>query len=99
MATLDAIFERQLLKLMHADVRKAFPQIKDLRAAAGVTGDGRDWFVEIDVPDLPRFSHECRAYSATEARYLAWSAFMARHAPEESFSEIMNRRAARAEAQ
>lgn len=77
---INTIFTQRLLTMMHADVRKAFPQIKNVVAVCSVTKPGRDqWFAEIMVPHVPRFTVDVRACNAFEARYKAWVAFMRKH--------------------
>lgn len=74
---LNTAFDRALLKRVHADVRQAFPQIRNLTDAAGVTTHRTGHhFVEITVPRLPRYVWEGRAYDRYEARAKAWQAFM-----------------------
>jgi hypothetical protein len=82
----DTIFCRLLLKRMHQDVRKAFPEIRNVVQCVGVTTSGRgQWFVQISAfNDRPAFNFDCRAYNATEARYKAWSAYVEKYAPEHS---------------
>lgn len=81
----QSAFARSLLNVVHADVRKAFPKIKNIIAACGVTnhlrGNRPQWFAEIDVPSQQPFSWEGRADSATEARAKAWQAFLNERAP------------------
>lgn len=77
MADINTIFCRKLLSLVHADARKAFPQIKNVVQACGVTTWRRgQWCAEIDVPGRQRFFWEGRAESATEARANAWRALL-----------------------
>lgn len=83
MADINTVFCRRLLQIVHADVRKAFPQIGHLYQAASATctlatATRKQWFVEIDVPGRTRFTWDGRAYSATEARAKAWQALLAR---------------------
>jgi hypothetical protein len=97
---INTAFTRRLLTLMHDDVRRAFPGINGLMQIASVTHSLRDqYFVEIDdVPGvaLPHpFSIDVRAGDAYEARYKAWSTFLAKHAPAEFHDEVMRRREAR----
>lgn len=78
-----ARFNRVLLRIVHTDVRKSFPQIPNLTSACGVTNTMRgQWFAEIDVPTFPRFTWDGKAGSATEARARAWQAFMNKYVPE-----------------
>lgn len=73
----DTLFCRQLLKQTHAEIRRAFPEIKNVVKCAGVTSTMRgQWFVQIATPGRAMFNHDCRAYNATEARHKAWSAFL-----------------------
>lgn len=81
MTDINTIFVRGLLKIVHADVRKTFPEIKNVVQAASVTGNRRCYFVEIDTPKRPRFYWEGRADSATHARSEAWSKFLDKYAP------------------
>ena len=77
MTDINAAFCRQLLKIVHADVRKAFPQIKNVVQAVGVTTlRTGQWCAEIDVPGRKQFFWEGQAYSATEARAKAWQALL-----------------------
>ena len=85
---IDTLFCRQLLKVMHKDVRKAFPEIRNVVKCVGVTCTGKlgantQWFVQIETPNRPMFNFDCRAYNATDARYKAWSAFMRKYGPAE----------------
>lgn len=74
---INTAFCRQLLKIVHADVRKAFPAIPNLMAACGITQTMRDqYFAEIDIPGRERFTWDGDAYSATEARAKAWQALL-----------------------
>jgi hypothetical protein len=82
---IDTLFCRQLLKQAHADVRKAFPEIKNVVEAASVTSTMRgQWFVQIGTPGRPMFNYDTRAFNATEARYKGWNAFMRKYAPAEA---------------
>lgn len=80
MASIDTIFTRRLLKAVHAELRKQFPEIRNVVQCVGVTntmrGGNRQWFVQIDTPGRPIFNYDCRAYSATEARYKGWNAWL-----------------------
>lgn len=79
---IDTLFCRQLLKQMHADIRRTFPEITNVVKCVGVTSTMRgQWFVQISTPGRPMFNHDCRAYNATEARYKGWSAFIRQFAP------------------
>lgn len=84
----DTIFTRLLLKRVHAEVREAFPEIRNVVQCVGVTntmrGGNRQWFVQITTPGRPIFNHDCRAYNATEARYKGWNAFLQKYAPAEA---------------
>lgn len=83
MASVDTVFCRLLLKQAHAEVRKAFPEIRNVVQCVGVTSSRRGhFFVQISTPGRPMFNLDCSAYNATEARYKAWSAFLNRYAPE-----------------
>jgi hypothetical protein len=84
MTSIDAQFCRALLNVVHAEVRKAFPQIPNLTKACGVVGGRGQWFAEIDVPGLPRFTWDGHAFNATQARAEAWQSFMRKHAPDEA---------------
>ena len=80
-------FERSLLALVHADVKDAFPQIKHVIKAAGVTqcgfgGVNRIYYVEIRVPGLPRYKWVGRAASATVARADGWYSFLCKYGPD-----------------
>jgi hypothetical protein len=85
MASVDTVFTRLLLKAVHKDVRKAFPEIRNVVTCVGVTSTGRgQWFVQISATSrTPAFNFDCRAYNATEARYKAWSAFLEKYGPQE----------------
>lgn len=81
MTDINTVFSRELLKVVHADVRKAFPKVGHLYRSAGVTctssaAGRRQYFVEIDLPDRPRFTWDGRADSATDARAKAWQALL-----------------------
>jgi hypothetical protein len=78
---INTVFVRGLLKNVHAEVRRAFPEIKNVVQAASVTGDRHCSFVEIEIPNRPRFYWEGRADSATHARCEAWLAFLDKHLP------------------
>lgn len=82
MADINTVFTRELLKVVHRDVRKAFPEIINVVQAAGVTGDRHCMFVEIVTPNRARFYWEGRADSFTHARAEAWQAFLRKYAPE-----------------
>lgn len=82
MADINTVFTRELLKIVHRDVRNTFPEITNVVQAASVTGDRHCSFVEIDTPNRPRFYWEGRADSATHARAEAWQAFLRKYAPE-----------------
>lgn len=91
-ATLDMIFTRKLLSLMHADVRKAFPKVRNVMRACTVTHSFRDnWFAEIAGDGLPRFYVDVSAFDAYDARYKAWSKFLAKYGPPEFHSEVIER--------
>lgn len=79
---INTLFVRGLLRVVHADVRKAFPEIPNVVQAASVTGDRHCMFVEIDTPNRPRFYWEGKADSFTHARAEAWQAFLRKYAPE-----------------
>ncbi|MGD9883376.1 MAG: hypothetical protein AB7F22_28970 [Reyranella sp.] len=82
MSSIAACFDRLLLKRVHADVRKAFPEIRNVVKCVGVTSTRRgQYFVQISTIGRPMFNHDCRAYSATEARCKAWNAFLNKYAP------------------
>lgn len=96
--SIDTIFTRKLLSLMHADVQRVFPKLKNLMRLCSVTNSGRDdWFAEIVVPGKPRFYVDLRAQDAYDARYKAWSKFLAKYGPPEFHAEISDRAAERAE--
>lgn len=80
----DTILTRHLLKSVHRDVRKAFPEIRNVVKCVGVTSTRRgQWFVQIAaLGGRPAFNFDCRAYNATEARYKAWSAYLRKYAPK-----------------
>lgn len=81
---IDTIFCRQLLKIVHQDVRKSFPEIRNVVKCASVTSTGRgQWFVQISSNARPMFNFDCRAYNATEARCKAWNAYLAKYGPPE----------------
>lgn len=100
MATdINTYFTRKLLSLMHDDVRMAFPQIKNLMQACSVTNSMRhDWFAEIVVPGQPRFNVDVRAHDAYEARYKAWSKFLAKYGPADFHADVADRATAQAAA-
>lgn len=79
----DVVFCRALLRIVHRDVRTVFPDIKHVVRRASVTTSMRGhYFVEIEpLAKRPRFNHDCRAYSATEARCKAWNAYIEKYAP------------------
>jgi hypothetical protein len=78
----DTLFTRLLLKRIHGEIRRAFPEIRNVVQCAGVTSSMRgQWFVQIETPGRALFNYNCRAYNATEARYKAWSAFLNTYAP------------------
>lgn len=96
-ASLDTIFTRKLLSLMHADVRKAFPKVRNVMRNCTVTHSHRDcWFAEIAGDGLPRFSVDVNAFDAYDARYKAWSKFLAKHGPAEFHSDVIERHDERA---
>jgi hypothetical protein len=79
---IDTVFCRLLLKQVHIEVRELFPEIHNIVQCVGVTSSRRgQWFVQISTPRRPMFNFDCRAYSATEARYKAWSAFLDKYSP------------------
>jgi hypothetical protein len=85
MASMDTVFCRLLLKAIHKDVRKTFPEIRNVVKCVGVTSTGRGmWFVQINTARFPTFNFDCRAYSAIDARYKAWGEFMRKYGPAEA---------------
>jgi hypothetical protein len=83
MTSADTIITRHLLRAVHSDVKKAFPQIRNVVEAASVTGNSRfGYHVQIDVDGLPQFHFDCRGYNSADARFEAWHAFLHKHTPE-----------------
>lgn len=94
----DTVFSRKLLSLIHADVRKYFPE-RNLMRACSVTHSCRDnWFAEIEGEGLPPFCIDVSASNAYDARYKAWSKFLAKHGPAEFHAEVIERKRQREEA-
>lgn len=83
MGSIDTAFTRLLLKRVHEDVRRAFPEIRNVVKCVGVTSTMRgQFFVQIDaLGGRPEFNFDCRAGNATEARCKAWNAYMNKFAP------------------
>ena len=81
---MNVVFTRLLLKAVHKEVRKAFPEIKSVTRVIGATTWRRgQWCVEIACPGRPRFHWDGRAHNATEAKYKAWNEFLRKHGPQE----------------
>lgn len=82
MADINRVFTSNLLRSVHAEVAKMFPEIASLRHAAGVTRSMRgQYFVQIVTPSRAMFNFDCRAFNADEARCKAWHAFMRKYSP------------------
>lgn len=79
MSEINIVFCRELLSMIHADVRKHFPEMK-VRKAAWVyhTGRGR-W--EFHGPD--RYYWHGRADNAYDARYKGWRSWLTSKGLEE----------------
>ena len=78
MADANIEISRLLLRAVHAEVKRRFT-VPNVVQVCSVIQNSFGWFAEITVPDHPRFTWDGRAHNAYEARYRAWSAFMARH--------------------
>jgi hypothetical protein len=78
---INTIFARQLLKQVHGDVRKAFPDIRPMRAAKVTGPHGRNqYFVRIHAARFPAHDDYYIAENFYEARAKAWRAFIEKHA-------------------
>lgn len=84
---INTVFTRRLLKLMHDDIRLAFPDV-NVSTAASVTGYRNDYFVQIDVAGYPQHNTQVRAYDRYEAKAKAWRKFFDIHAPEQVKRQI-----------
>lgn len=73
---INTAFTRRLLSLVHADIRKDFPEIEHVVKAAAVTRTMRNqFFIQIETPHRPMFNFDCEASDAYEARFKGWHAF------------------------
>jgi hypothetical protein len=82
MASVDTVFTRLLLKQMHADIKRQFPEIENVIQACGVTRTTRaNWTAEIVTPHRERFYWNGRAFNAHDARYKGWAAFRRKYGP------------------
>lgn len=88
MNDINTEFCRELLRLAHKNIRRAFPDVNLRTAISGVGPHAKQYFIQIDVPGYPAFDNYYAVDNMTHAKATAWNAFFEKYAPEKIKREI-----------